>query len=44
MPDVIQTLIKQNRKVGYYKINGFWRDIGKMEDYQEVVNGIKEWE
>lgn len=44
MPDAIQTLIDQNRRVGYYELKEYWRDIGRMEDYQEVVNGIEGWE
>ena len=44
MPDAIQCLIHQGRKVAYYDIKEYWRDIGQMEDYQQVVNGIEGWE
>jgi len=44
MPDAIQALINQDRNVGYYEIKEYWRDVGKMEDYQEIKNGVKEWE
>jgi NDP-sugar pyrophosphorylase family protein len=36
MPDMIQMLIDGGRKVETYPINEYWRDIGRMEDYEEV--------
>lgn len=43
-PDLVQTLIKQEKKISYYPILGYWLDIGKPEDFtkaQEDVNHIK---
>ena len=36
MPDMIQMLIDEGRNVETYPINEYWRDIGRMEDYEEV--------
>ena len=36
MPDMIQTLVDQERKVGTYFINGEWQDLGTMENYNKV--------
>ena len=36
MPDLIQTLIDQGRKVGTYFIDGNWEDLGTMENYQKA--------
>ncbi len=36
MPDLIQTLIDQGRKVEIYHINGEWQDLGTMESYEEA--------
>ena len=44
MPDAIQCLIDQDRKVAYYEIEEYWCDIGQMDDYQQVVNGVEGWE
>lgn len=43
MPDLIQKLIDQERRVYTYPINEYWRDIGRMEDYQEVNKENSEW-
>ncbi len=40
MPNLIQTLINQERKVGTYHINGEWYDLGTMETYQKI-NALK---
>lgn len=42
MPDLIQSLIDQKRRVEVYHIKEYWRDIGRMEDYQEVNSEIAE--
>ena len=39
MPDLIQTLIDQGRKVGTYFIDGEWQDLGTMENYEKMKNG-----
>ena len=36
MPDLIQSLISQERKVGTYFIDGEWQDLGTMESYEKV--------
>lgn len=36
MPDLIQTLIDQKRKVETYHINGEWHDLGSMETYRRI--------
>ena len=36
MPDLIQTLIDQGRKVETYYIDGKWQDIGTMESYEKA--------
>ncbi len=36
MPDLIQTLVDQKRKVGTYFIDGEWQDLGTMESYEKV--------
>lgn len=40
MPDLIQILINQERKVETYHINGEWYDLGTMETYQKI-NALK---
>ena len=40
MPDLIQELINQKRKVETYYIDGDWHDLGTMEAYQRM-NRIK---
>jgi NDP-sugar pyrophosphorylase family protein len=41
MPEAIKALLCQGRAVEHYEIKEYWRDIGQMEDYQEVVNGVE---
>ncbi|MFC1717669.1 sugar phosphate nucleotidyltransferase [Candidatus Poribacteria bacterium] len=36
MPDLIQSLVDQERKVGTYFIDGEWQDLGTMESYEKV--------
>ena len=43
MPDAIQKLIDQGRKVEVYQIDEYWRDIGRMEDYEQANSEISEW-
>lgn len=43
MPDAIQGLIDQGRKVEIYPITEYWRDIGIMEDYEKANAEISEW-
>src|SRR5690606_906568 len=42
--DLMEALIKENRKVVSYPLVGYWLDVGKHEDYakaQRDINGIK---
>lgn len=36
MPDLIQSLVNQKRKVDTYFIDGEWQDLGTMENYRKV--------
>jgi len=36
MPDLVQTLINQGRRVETYYIKGNWQDLGIMENYEKV--------
>jgi len=36
MPDMIQALIDQERKVGTFFIDGEWQDLGTMESYEKM--------
>ncbi len=40
MPDLIQSLVDQERKVGTYFIDGEWQDLGTMESYERVNSEI----
>ena len=33
MPDFFQKLLSEGKKIGAYRINGYWRDIGLVGDY-----------
>lgn len=39
--DLIEELIKQNKKVVSYSILGYWLDIGRHEDYRKANEDIK---
>jgi dTDP-glucose pyrophosphorylase len=39
--DLLETLIKQGYKVGYYPILGYWLDIGKPADFKKAQEDIK---
>jgi NDP-sugar pyrophosphorylase family protein len=46
-PDLVQTLIKDNRKVIAFPFDGYWLDIGRHDDYvraQEEFETIEEFE
>ena len=36
MTDLFTTLLKDNQKVSYYQINGYWLDIGRHEDLSQA--------
>jgi len=37
LPDLIHALIKSRQKIVGYHFNGYWRDIGRREDYEQAV-------
>lgn len=39
--DLIETLIKEGKRVGYYPILGYWLDIGKPADYKKAQEDVK---
>lgn len=39
--DLIETLIKEGKRVGYYPILGYWLDIGKPTDYKKAQEDVK---
>ena len=40
--DLINSCIENGLKVGYYEIEEYWMDIGKLEDYYKVNDDIQE--
>ncbi len=39
--DLMEELIKQNRKVVAFPLMGYWLDIGKPDDYRKAQEDIK---
>lgn len=39
--DLMEGLIAEGRKVGYYPLLGYWLDIGKHEDYRKAQEDIR---
>jgi len=37
LPNLVKSLIKNNKKVIGYRFKGYWLDIGRYEDYQEAI-------
>jgi len=37
MPDVVETLIANDERVGTYLFDGFWLDIGRHDDYEYAI-------
>ena len=42
LPDLIKTLIEHDEPVKGYHFNGYWRDIGRQEDYEQAVEEFTE--
>jgi len=42
LPDLIRALIKHDEPVKGYHFNGYWRDIGRQEDYEKAVEEFTE--
>lgn len=38
--DLINSCIEKDMKVGYYEINDYWMDIGRLEDYNKINEDI----
>ena len=36
-PDLVKTLLRAGEKVGAYRYDGLWFDIGRRDDYEEAV-------
>ena len=39
--DLMEELIKQNKRVVAYPLMGYWLDIGKPDDYRKAQEDIK---
>lgn len=42
LPDLIKTLIEHDESVKGYHFNGYWRDIGRQEDYEKAMEEFAE--
>lgn len=42
LPDLVRTLIEHDEPVKGYRFNGYWRDIGRQEDYEKAVEEFTE--
>ena len=42
LPDLIKLLIKVKKNVISYRFDGYWLDIGRIEDYEEAVKLFKD--
>jgi len=42
LPDLIKMLIEHDEPVKGYHFNGYWRDIGRQEDYEKAVEEFEE--
>jgi len=42
LPDLIHTLIKAKEKIVGYNFKGYWRDIGRREDYEQAVEEFEQ--
>ena len=40
--DLIESLIKKNKKVISYPLSGYWLDVGKHEDFEKAQKDIKQ--
>lgn len=40
-PDLVQRLVAEDRAVGVYRYSGYWRDLGRQEDY---IAANEEWQ
>jgi NDP-sugar pyrophosphorylase family protein len=41
LPDLVKKLIKKGERVNGYIHDGYWLDIGRIEDYEKACNDIK---
>jgi len=37
-PDLVQALLKADERVGAYRYEGMWFDIGRRDDYESAVS------
>ena len=40
MPNLLQSLLEKKEKIGAYEINGYWRDVGSIDDYLSVQDEV----
>lgn len=40
-PDLVLKLIDQKQSVVGYKFDGYWQDLGRIEDYEQAVNDFE---
>ena len=38
MDDLIKKMLSQKLKINSYKFSGYWKDIGRPDDYEEAIN------
>lgn len=43
IPQLIEDLLKDNKRVRYYQIEGEWLDIGRIEDYEFANKNWDKW-
>jgi NDP-sugar pyrophosphorylase family protein len=41
LPDLVKKLINSNQKVGAYRFDGYWLDIGRHDDYQTAIDEFR---
>lgn len=41
LPELIKTLVEHNELVKGYPFNGYWRDIGRIDDYEKAIEEFK---
>jgi NDP-sugar pyrophosphorylase family protein len=43
-PDLIRSILAAGGQVDYYKIDAFWMDVGKMDDFEVARKVVETWE
>jgi len=42
-PDLVLRLIENKERVMGYRFNGYWQDLGRLEDYEQAVQDFDTW-